>query len=122
MADMRSVKELGAKIEEFFAECEETGNPPAVSDLALRLGFDSRLDLLSCSVRPDCMKIIKRALLKIEGFTERKLFDKGCSSGAKYSLANNFKGWSDNPGRPDAETIDKLDIILNELSKTMTKG
>ena len=110
---------MNAVIKRYFAECEETGAPPAVCDLALALGFESRLDLLRYKGKPAYMKIIKRALLTIEGFTERKLMDRGCYSGAKFSLSNNFKGWSDKPDGNDTENLEKLDEILARMSEKM---
>ena len=68
------------------------------------------------------MEIITRSLSKIEEYAEGKLFDKGQYSGAKFFLANNFKGWSDKPCDDNSDTMEKLDAVLNELSSAMTKG
>ncbi|MCL2054457.1 MAG: DNA-packaging protein [Oscillospiraceae bacterium] len=115
--EFKTAAELGEKIDGYFADCEETERPPAVSDLALALGFDKRLDFLRYKGKPSYKKLIERALLKIEGYSERRLFDRGCYSGAKYSLSNNFKGWSDKPDNSGEEAHEKLDEILRGISK-----
>ena len=116
--EFKSADALSSKINEYFSECEEANKPFTVSDLAFALGFDNRVDFLrnKDKCKASHKKLINRALLKIEAYTERKLFDKGCYSGAKYSLANNFKGWSDKPIETEDECLDKLDKILNELT------
>ena len=41
------------------------------------------------------MDTITRAKTYIEEYTERRLFDRDGVQGAKFSLVNNFKGWSE---------------------------
>ncbi len=96
--------------------------PPTVTGLALALGFTSRLALLNYSGKPAYTEIITRSLSKIEEYAEAKLFDKGQYSGAKFFLANNFKGWSDKPCDDNAETMEKLDAVMNELTLAMKGG
>lgn len=96
--------------------------PFTVTGLALALGFTSRLALLEYGGKKSCMEIITRSLSKIEEYAEAKLFDKGQYSGAKFFLANNFKGWSDKPCDDNSDTMEKLDAVLNELSSAMSKG
>lgn len=62
------------------------------------------------------MNTITRAKTYIEEYSERRLFDRDGVNGAKFSLINNFKGWSEHP-KEDAqkETIDKLDEILRGI-------
>ncbi len=93
--------------------------PPTVSGLALALGFNSRAELISFSGSKMQRKIIRRALSFIEEYAEAKLFDKGQYSGAKFFLANNFKGWSDKASSDDEETFAKLDNILSGICKIM---
>ena len=119
MEKNKTIKPPKGIIERYFSECEETGKPLAVSDLALALGFESRIDLLKYNENPSYAKAIKRALLKIEGYNERKLFDRGCSSGARFNLASNFKGWGDKPDNTLDETDEKLDELLKQISESM---
>ena len=41
------------------------------------------------------MNTIDRAKTKIEEYAERRLFDRDGCNGAKFSLANNFRGWAE---------------------------
>lgn len=112
----RSVKELQKKIEAYFKKCEGTvltdsegfpmldreGNPvmrkakpPTVTGLALALGFHSRQSLLNYQGKPQFEEVITVAKSMIEEYTEEKLFDKNSVNGAKFSLSNNFSGWSE---------------------------
>lgn len=99
-----------------------TEKPLTVTGLALALGFPSRLALLEYRNSGSCCTAVSRALMKVEEFAEAKLFDKGQYSGAKFFLANNFKGWCDKPDADDSETMEKLDAVMNSLSEAMKKG
>ncbi len=131
-----SAKKLQALIDDFFKSCEgeirldsdgqpcidKSGNfitdnqkPPTVSALAYTLGFCSRCDLLKYSGKSSYKDVIERALLRIEMYTEARLFDKYSSAGAKFSLINNFKDWNDKDDDPSFEALVKLDSILNQL-------
>lgn len=67
--------------------------PLTVTGLALALGFNSRQSLLNYQGKPQFMDTITRAKAKVEEYAESRLFDKDGANGAKFSLANNFKGW-----------------------------
>ena len=69
--------------------------PPTVTGLALALGFNSRTTLLNYQDKDEFMNTITRAKSKVEEYTESRLFDKDGSTGAKFSLSNNFKEWRD---------------------------
>lgn len=107
----RKRKILQRAIDEYFASCigpligeagevvcnSKTGEPcsierpPTISGLALCLGMDR--NALLCYKGPySC--IIAPAVNRVHAFTEEQLYDKTGSSGAKFSLTNNF-GWTE---------------------------
>lgn len=123
----KTVEELQAAIDAYFKKCEgellrdEDNNPvfnkfgqpvvinqrpPTVTGLALALGFTTRLSLLNYQGRKEFMNTVTRAKSYIEEYTESRLFDRDGVNGAKFSLTNNFKGWSDRPDSYDIEDVD----------------
>ena len=68
---------------------------PTMSGLAFALGFSSRQSILNYQNRPEFEEVIKRAKLRLEMYTEERLFDKDGSNGAKFSLMNNFPNWNE---------------------------
>ena len=70
--------------------------PPTVTGLALALGFSSRQALLNYQAKKEFNDTITRAKSRIEQYAEERLFDRDGANGAKFSLSNNFKGWSEN--------------------------
>ena len=93
---------------------------PTVTGLALALGFSSRTALLEYDGRKSYCEVITQALSRVEEYAEEKLFDKGQYSGAKFFLANNFRGWNDKPPDDD-DTLMKLDEVLHGISASMKK-
>lgn len=69
--------------------------PPTVTGLALALGFNSRMSLINYQDKPTFMDTLMRAKAKIEAYAEARLYDRDGANGAKFSLANNFKGWAE---------------------------
>lgn len=133
----KSKKEIEGLIEEYFKKCEgeilkdKDGNPvlnkygspcivgshpPTVTGLALALGFTTRLALINYQGKPEFMNTIMRAKSRIEQYTEERLFDRDGVNGAKFSLKNNFKGWSENPDQKPEEQED--DGFLEALKET----
>ena len=131
----KSKKEIERLIEDYFEECkgepflDERGKPltdkgriiwrvypkpPTVTGLALALGFTTRQALLNYQGKNEFVDTITRAKTVIEEYAERRLFDREGVQGAKFSLINNFKGWSENPkGDEEMEKIlEKLDSVL----------
>ncbi len=128
-----SVKKMQEKIDEYFAKCEgevlKNGKnepllnkhgqavivgrkPPTMTGLALHLGFQSRQSLLNYESKDErFLDTITRACARVEQYTEEALFDKNTAAGAKFSLANNFKGWKE---RQDLEVTEhrKLEDML----------
>lgn len=112
----RCKEEIEEKIEAYFKQCEgeilkdEDGNtvfnkfgnpviinqrPPTVTGLALALGFTSRQALLNYQAKKEFVDTITRAKARVEAYAEERLFDRDGSSGAQFSLRNNFKGWNE---------------------------
>lgn len=117
-----SPEELQARIDQYFANCEghlltikeadgrevpvldKHGKPvivgekpPTVSGLASALGL-TRRGFLNYRYRPAFAYVVDRARLRIEMYTEERLFDRGGYTGAQFLLLTCF-GW----GEPAAE-------------------
>lgn len=113
----KTVEEIQEKIDKYFKECEGTvlenssgevvldkygepvmvgRKPLTITGLALALGFNSRQALLNYQDRSEEFNdTITRAKAVVEQYAEARLFDKDGSNGAKFSLSNNFKGWTE---------------------------
>lgn len=113
----KDAEEIQKLIDEYFKECagipytDENGQPlttekgaviyktppkpPTVTGLALALGFNSRQSLLNYQEKQEFLDTITRAKSRVEEYAEERLFDKDGANGAKFSLANNFRGWSE---------------------------
>jgi len=123
--------EMQYVIDAYFKECagvlvkDEDGNiitdkygkemyikshPPTVTGMALALGFTSRQALINYQAKKAFVDTVTRAKTRIEAYTEERLFDRDGVQGAKFSLANNFKGWSE-----------KTDVNMN-ISKTQEEA
>lgn len=111
-------EEIEELIEEYFKKCEgkvlkdeegeivfdKSGNPvivgakpPTVTGLALALGFSTRSSLLNYQGKKEFMNTITRAKSRVEEYAEERLFDKDGTNGARFSLINNFRGWTEKP-------------------------
>lgn len=138
----KSVAQMQEKIDAYFKECEgkiledSDGNivfdkfgqpvivgakPVTITGLALALGFTSRQALLNYQAKKQFVDTITRAKSRIEQYAEERLFDRDGANGAKFSLANNFKGWNEkqsveikNPKQQAEKT--KLDNIMEQLT------
>lgn len=83
--------------------------PLTITGLALALGFNSRQTLLNYQEKEEFMDTITRAKARVEAYTEERLFDKEGAAGARFSLANNFKGWSE---KQKIEVDSKLEDLI----------
>ena len=131
----KSKEEIEEKIEQYFKDCEghaltdNEGNtvynkwgypvivdrkPPTVTGLALALGFSTRLSLLNYQGKKEFMNTITRAKSRVEQYAEERLFDKDGTSGAQFSLRNNFKGWNAEQ-QDNQDALAKLDEVLKEI-------
>ncbi len=114
----KSVEEIEQKIEAYFKSCEGEPlkdrdgtvladkygapiivgkRPPTVTGLALALGFSTRQSLLNYQGKKEFVDTITRAKSFVEKYAEERLFDREGVQGAKFSLINKFKGWSEKP-------------------------
>ena len=111
-----SVEEMQEAIDKYFEECDgeivydpdglpmrnkygkiirDGRRPYSVTGLALALGFNSRQALLNYQGKEEFHDTILRAKSRVERYAEERLYDKDGANGAKFSLANNFKGWTE---------------------------
>ena len=136
----KTPKQMQKAIDKYFKECENkplldekghvltdkhgnpviiSGPPPTITGLALALGFTNRQSLLNYQERDEFFDTITRAKTRVEQYAEERLFDKDGANGAKFSLANNFKGWKERQSvdisNLDAEKT-KLDDLLEQIS------
>lgn len=103
--------------------------PPTVTGLALALGFTSRTDLLRYEAKDEFYSTIQKAKMLIEEYAEARLFDRDGVNGAKFSLANNFKGWKEdrslditvNAGQQQAEGVATLRDLQQKRLKEENK-
>lgn len=127
-----SKEQIESLIEQYFKDCEgkalkdaegnpilnKWGNPviinqrpPTVTGLALALGFTNRLSLLRYQGKKEFCNTITRAKARVEQYAEERLFDKDGTSGAQFSLRNNFKGWDADKKEEETDTIKEAVVI-----------
>lgn len=128
----KSKEEIEEKIDAYFKQCEgevlkdNNGNtvfnkfgnpviinqrPPTVTGLALALGFSTRLSLLNYQGKKEFMNTITRAKSRVEAYAEERLFDRDGTSGAQFSLRNNFKGWTEKTELDEEEQQARIEQI-----------
>lgn len=111
-----SAEQMQELIDKYFTECDgkplldENGipirnkygkiirddrKPYTITGLALALGFTTRQALLNYEGKEEFVDTVRRAKSRVERYAEERLYDKDGANGAKFSLANNFKGWSE---------------------------
>lgn len=112
----KTVEEMQVKIDEYFEECngkpllDDNGKimldkwgtpiilnarPLTITGLAYHLGFTSRQALINYKNKPEFVDAIMRARFKIETYANERLYDKDGLGGAKFTLINNFEGYTD---------------------------
>ncbi|MDD3337796.1 MAG: terminase small subunit [Lachnospiraceae bacterium] len=77
--------------------------PPTSAGLARALGFKSRQSLWEYKGKKEFKETIEAAILRLEEYTETRLFDKDGANGAKFSLQNNFRHWDAEKGSDDSK-------------------
>lgn len=131
----KTVEELQTAIDAYFKHCEGevlkddddqpifdkfghpvivNRKPPTVTGLALALGFTSRQALLNYQAKKQFVDTVTRAKSRCEDYAEARLFDRDGAMGAKFSLANNFKGWSEKAQNEDT-AAGQLENLLKGL-------
>lgn len=138
----QTADEMSAAIDAYFSDCEghpltdDEGeiiidkhgkpvivgaHPPTVTGLALALGFKTRQSLLNYQARSSAFNdILTVAKSRCEEYAERRLYDRDGVNGAKFSLTNNFKGWSDRPTEHDESKNKSYEIPM--LYKALEEG
>lgn len=136
-------EDIQEKIDDYFKKCEgeilkdsdgevvfdKYGHPiiinikpPTITGLALALGFTSRQALLNYQAKKEFVDTITRAKTRVEQYAEERLFDKDGANGAKFSLANNFKGWNEKQEVKVSGGLENEKTKLDELIKQMRGG
>ncbi len=133
----KSAAEMREAVNKYFEDCggqpltDENGDiihdkngvpvivgehPPTVTGLALWLGFKTRQSLLNYQGRSQAFDdVLAAAKSRCEEYAERRLYDRDGVNGAKFSLANNFKGWGEKPEDKTEDTeLPKLYSALTE--------
>lgn len=131
----KTVQELQEAIDNYFKACEGEilkdeedqpifnkfgqpviigQKPPTVTGLALALGFTTRQSLLNYQAKKQFVDTITRAKSRCEDYAESRLFDRDGAMGAKFSLSNNFKGWSEKSQSED-DNAGQLENLLKGL-------
>ncbi len=137
----KSKEEIEEKIKRYFKSCEGeqltdkegepvldkygqpviiNQRPPTVTGLALALGFTNRQALLNYQAKREFVDTITRAKSMVEEYTEGRLFDKDGSSGAQFSLKNNFRGWNTKTELDEEEQrarIEQIRVQTKHLSR-----
>lgn len=111
-------EEMAQAIDAYFTECEgkiltdDNGKvivdkfgrpvivgikPPTASGLAYALGFKTRKSLLDYKGKKAFRDVIDRAKLRLQVYTEERLYDRDGQRGAEFSLKYNFDGKEADP-------------------------
>ena len=133
-------EEIEGLIEKYFEDCEgellldADGNPvldkfqqpifinrkpPTSAGLARALGFKSRTSLWNYRGKKEFKDTIDAAMLRLEEYTEQRLFDRDGQNGARFSLQFNFRGWRDEKSEDDKSPA--INIIC-DIPKTAAES
>lgn len=73
-------------------------HPMTMTGLARALGFESRRALARYAKREKFAGVVREARMRIEEYTEERLFDRDGQRGAQFSLLHNFRWGEDDDG------------------------
>lgn len=82
-----------AKVDEYIAECEATGEPILWTGMAIHLGFYGRKEIDEYLAYDGFSHSIKRAKTFVEMSYEKRLVNSSAAAGPIFALKN--MGWSD---------------------------
>ena len=105
----KSVKELQAKIDDYFSYREANNLPFTITGLAIWLDT-SRETLMNYEKKDDYFDTIKRAKEKCAGYAEDQVFTSRNPAGAIFVLKN--YGWSD---KQEHDVTTHSDVITVKL-------
>ncbi|MCC8043906.1 MAG: DNA-packaging protein [Clostridiales bacterium] len=95
-------------------------HPPTSAGLARALGFNSRTSLWNYRGKKEFKDTIDAAMLRLEEYTEQRLFDRDGINGARFSLQCNFKQWKPDPeddgGAPSITIINDIPRVASEAT------
>lgn len=128
-------EEMAQAIDAYFTECEGKilmdddgkvivdkfgrpvivdNKPPTASGLAYALGFKTRKSLLDYKGKKAFRDVIDRAKLRLQVYTEERLYDRDGQRGAEFSLKYNFDGKEADPKTStEAEGAQVVKIICD---------
>lgn len=131
----KSPKAMQKAIDAYFEECEgellkdKLGTPvtdkrgvpifigrkpPTISGLTYYLGFENRKALLYYENDDEFSPTIARAKMRVQAYTEERLFDRDGARGAEFSLRCNF-GWNDKDDSMDQDSNETGVIMLTPV-------
>ena len=111
---IKSKKQLETLINGYFDAL--SGAPPTVAGLTRACGFHSKQTLYNYRKNDKFKDVIDDAILRIEEYTERCLFDSKTARGAEFSLKYNFK-WGDNA--TGGERQERNVVVLGEIKEEL---
>lgn len=130
-----SVEELENQIDQYFDECKIEKEVPTISGLAYHLGTN-RQTLLNYEnnknngwlknsddrFKEKISEVIKMAKSYIESCYEQALFDRGKTTGAIFTLKNNFN-WKDKQEivQTAEKSIDLSGLSTEEIKNLLTE-
>lgn len=129
----KTPEEMQAKVEAYFTACKGTytrdasgelilnrrgeptlsgGTPPTMTGLQNALGFKSHRSFTDYAQKKAFRPIIMKARIRVEQYTEERLFDRDGYSGAAFVLQYGF-GW--NKTLESEEPATPIIRIINEV-------
>jgi hypothetical protein len=120
----KTAKELEAKIQAYFDECDKNHKPITVSGLAYALNTN-RQTLINYANKAEFFDTVMRAKERIEAFVEESLWTPKVAQGVMFNLKNNF-GWHERQeitgkdGEPLAPVKDIASKTADELLRLLT--
>lgn len=130
-----SPEELSLLIEKYFKECKENSEVPTISGLAYAIGTNrqtllnyenclenDKLKKISETAKQAYTDIIKSAKCYIESRYEQSLFDRSKTTGAIFSLKNNFD-WKDKQEvvQTTGKSVDLSGLSVEEIHELLNK-
>lgn len=106
----KTIEELQAKIDAYFAYCDEHQEPYIVTGLAVFLDT-SRETLLDYQGKKDFSDAITKAKEKCHAYAEKRLFGTTQVAGAIFNLKNNY-GWKDKTETDVTSGGEKLQVNI----------
>ncbi|WP_459481449.1 terminase small subunit [Clostridium saccharoperbutylacetonicum] len=130
-AKYNNAEDMGKIISEYFEECEANKEIPSVTGLAYALNMSRQglmnyenclsggnLKELNNDTKAEIVNIIKRAKHFIEYCYEQSLFNQGKTTGAIFTLKNNY-GWVDKQEIVNSSSNNIENMTQDEIEKRL---